>query len=113
LAMCAFLAIITAPYIDRIKALVWVGKHSLFIFLIHQMIYHALLLISLKAGVEFAGDFYYMITLGIVYLLATLGLSALTVIGLEKTPLLKRLILPRDWDDWPPCAFLKKPKAPA
>jgi len=87
------------------KLFAWFGRHSLFIFLVHQIIYHILLLGFSKLGVDVNTQ---PVLWGISLYIMTVTISVLCVLVLDLLPFIKRMIMPRDLDDWPVYTFVKR-----
>ena len=87
-----FLFVICKPiagYLNRFEVLGYIGKNSLWIYLVHIIIYNILVLLIPK-------DFYVIgrFEMGIIVLILTLLLSLLSTCIINKVPSVKNLIMP-------------------
>lgn len=80
------------------RFLVWVGRNSLVIYLVHQFIYHALSLLLKRvwAALGIESD----VLTGLALLLSTVVLSLAFAKAVLSSPLLRRWLTPRNLAEW-------------
>lgn len=101
LAVSAFVAIAgLSARLARVPGLVWLGRQSLFIYLVHSIVFQGILAaLGLRPGRGTAGA---DAALAAGSLAATLALSALAAHVVTTRPLLRDAIAPRAARDWWP-----------
>jgi fucose 4-O-acetylase-like acetyltransferase len=86
-----------AGALARVPGLVVFGRHSLFVYLVHSLVFRALLRVVPASGAHRAQDLGW----AAATFAATLAVSLAIARGLQGNPALRRLLAPRSWSEWP------------
>jgi fucose 4-O-acetylase-like acetyltransferase len=112
LPLAAFLAACgLARGLARVPGLVWLGGQSLFIYLVHSLVFQALLAAHPPLRVQAAG--WRGLALALGTLGATLALSALAARLVTASPSLRDLVSPHRAGEWLPLRLLARSRRPA
>ena len=99
-SVTAFLAIAaSSPALSRSRVLCWLGRSSLIVYLIHALVFQALLRITPAGWVVDAGSASSIAT-GIVLFIFTLFISGILAEVPRRVAPMRRVLLPRTWAEW-------------
>lgn len=106
--LSAFLFLTTTPLLKKLRALLWCGENSLTLYLTHLPFLAAGVIAAEKLLPARTFPFESLAVIA-VFLFSFSG-AACCVFILERTPLLKRFLMPRDIHDWPVTRLLQSSK---
>jgi fucose 4-O-acetylase-like acetyltransferase len=98
LAFFAFLGL--SPRLSQLPLLGLVGKHSLVIYLVHSVVFQAILRVLMKLRLAQHSSIMVQLSLGAICLAITILLALVVSLVIYRAKLLRRCILPRSLDDW-------------